>query len=115
MELASRIADEFSIRGLKLRRSPDIDARCIDSAGKPLWVIHNPVTGRYFHASRELYLAISRLNGRKPIEEILTEYAEHSRTSEDELRDVALGLRAAFSGGILQSEHARAKPPTPNS
>jgi putative peptide zinc metalloprotease protein len=115
MELASTIADEFSIRGLKLRRSPDIDARCIDSAGKPLWVIHNPVTGRYFHASRDLYLAISRLDGRKAIEEILTEYAEHSRTSEDELRDVALGLRAAFSAGILQSEHARAKPPTPNS
>lgn len=114
MELASRIADEFSVRGLRLRRAPDIEARCIDSAGKPLWVIFNPVNSRYFHASRDLYLAISSLDGRKPLEQILAELAAQFGASEDELRNVALGLRAALGAGIVLTEHLRAKPPTPN-
>jgi len=114
MEEATRIAEEVSIRGLRLRRAPDIEARCIEAAGRPLWVIFNPINGRYFHASRDLYLAISDLDGRKPCEDILAEYAAKSQASDDELRLVGLGLRAALSAGILLSEHMRARPPGPN-
>jgi putative peptide zinc metalloprotease protein len=114
MELASRIAQEFAINGLRLRRAPDLDSQCIESAGKPLWVIFNPITSRYFHASRELYLTICRLDARKSTEQILAEYAEHFSASDDEMRDVALGLRAALAAGVLLSEHLRAMPPTPN-
>ncbi|MCA3773474.1 MAG: hypothetical protein IN818_00340 [Cutibacterium sp.] len=114
MELAARIADEVSLRGLRLRRAPDIDARSIETAGRPLWVIFNPINSRYFHASRDLYLAISWLDGRKPCEEILAEFAAKSQASEDEVRNLAHGLRAALGAGILLSDHIRAKSPAPN-
>ena len=114
MELATKIADEVSVTGLRLQRAPDIDARCIETAGRPLWVLFNPINSRYFHASRDLYLAISRLDGRKPCEEILTEYASRGQASEDEIRNLALGLRAALGAGILLSDRIRAKPPAPN-
>jgi putative peptide zinc metalloprotease protein len=114
MELATKIADEVSVTGLRLQRAPDIDARCIETAGRPLWVLFNPINSRYFHASRDLYLAISRLDGRKPCEEILAEYASRGQVSEDEVRNLALGLRAALGAGILLSDRIRAKPPAPN-
>lgn len=114
MELALRIADEISLKGFKLRRAPDIDARRIETAGSPLWVIFNPINSRYFHASRDLYLAMSWLDGRKPIEEILAEFGTKRQASVDEVRNLALGLRAALGAGILVSDHARTKPPAPN-
>jgi putative peptide zinc metalloprotease protein len=114
MDLVARIADEVSLRGLRLLRSPDIDARCIETAGRSLWVIFNPINSRYFHASRDLYLAISWLDGQKPCEEILAEFAAKTQVSADELRNLAFGLRAALAAGILLSDHVRAKPPAPN-
>lgn len=114
MELVSRIADEVSLRDLKLLRSPDIEARCIETAGRALWVIFNPINSRYFHASSDLYLAISWLDGQKSCEEILARFAAKAQASEDEIRNLALGLRAALGAGVLLSDQIRAKPAVPN-
>lgn len=85
------------------RLAAGVAARRIDSGGQPLWVLRNPATGRYFHASVPLYLLACTLDGQRRVEDALPAAPPQDRD------DLLQGIGAMVAAGLLVSPGA--KPP----
>lgn len=80
------------------RLAAGVAARRIDSGGRPLWVLRNPATGRYFQAPPRLYLLASSLDGRTPVEAAIAALPPPATPDQDTLLQ---GLAAMIAAGLL--------------
>lgn len=111
MPLAEGIARDLGLFGLRPRMAPGISVRCIDSGGAPLWVLHNPATGRYFHASGALYRLMCRMDGALAVEAALDSLCERDGPGDAGIRDLAQGLRGALGAGLLVEDRLHPRRP----
>jgi putative peptide zinc metalloprotease protein len=93
-----------ALLGAAPRLAPGMVARRIESGGQPLWVLRNPATGRYFHASPRLYLLAAALDGRTPVQAALAGLPPGGPETNDALLE---GLSGMIGAGLLLLPGAR--------
>lgn len=90
--------------------SGGISARRVAFGGEPVWVLHNPATGRYLRTSPRGWALLSRLNGRRTLAEALAALPPAAPGEPDDaaLQDGLAGLAAA---GVIAFPGAAPPPP----
>jgi putative peptide zinc metalloprotease protein len=90
--------------------SAGILARRIASGGEPVWVLHNPATGRYLRTTPRGWALLRRLDGRRTLGEAIAALPPPRAGEPDDaaLRDAMPGLAAA---GVVAFPGVSAPPP----
>ena len=79
---------------------PAILARRVTQRGAPVWVLHNPATGRYLRTSARGWALLARLDGRRTLAEALAGLPS-PRPGEPDDAALRAGLAALAAAGIV--------------